>query len=236
MVGAQLTGDYAMATRQILTQNHMLDQSTSSDEVLLRKIADGDRQAFEALYDRHAAVAYSLIMRIVRDRALADDILQETFWQVWRRAGEYRGEGRVAAWLYRIARNRSLDEVRRLQRSPVTAAESLDAWQTDAASAGEGGRVHHPLLRRLAASRHAGDVASQFTQDQRRRHIQDALATIPPEQRTCLELAYFEGMSQQQIAEHVRLPLGTVKTRMRMGLAKLEHILRAQGYRQEDLV
>lgn len=214
----------------------MYDLSTTSDEVLLRHIADGDRQAFAVLYDRHAIVTYSLILRIVRDRALADDVLQETFWQIWKRAGEYRGEGQVAAWLYRIARNRSLDEVRRQQRAPVAAVESLDAWQTDAGSAEEGSHTRHPLLRRLAASRQSSDAASQFTQDQRRRHVQDALATIPHEQRTCLELAYFEGMSQQQIADHVNLPLGTVKTRMRMGLAKLEHILRAQGYRQEDLL
>lgn len=214
----------------------MYDLSTTSDEVLLRHIADGDRQAFAALYDRYAIVAYSLILRIVRDRALADDVLQETFWQIWKRAGEYRGEGQVAAWLYRIARNRSLDEVRRQQRAPVAVVESLDAWQADAGSAEEGSHTRHPLLRRLAASRHSSDAASQFTQDQRRRHVQDALATIPHEQRTCLELAYFEGMSQQQIADHVNLPLGTVKTRMRMGLAKLEHILRAQGYRQEDLL
>lgn len=214
----------------------MHDLSTSSDEVLLHRIAGGDRQAFEALYDRYATVAYSLILRIVRDRALADDVLQETFWQIWKRAGEYRGEGQVAAWLYRIARNRSLDEVRRQQRAPVAAVESLDAWQTDAGSAEAGSHTRHPLLRRLAASRQSSDAASQFTQDQRRRHVQDALATIPHEQRTCLELAYFDGMSQQQIADHVNLPLGTVKTRMRMGLAKLEHILRAQGYRQEDLL
>jgi len=214
----------------------MHDLSTSSDEVLLRRIAGGDRQAFEALYDRHATVAYSLILRIVRDRALADDVLQETFWQIWKRAGEYRGEGQVAAWLYRIARNRSLDEVRRQQRAPAAAVESLDAWQTDAGSAETRSHTRHPLLRRLAANRQSSDAASQFTQDQRRRHVQDALAAIPHEQRTCLELAYFDGMSQQQIADHVNLPLGTVKTRMRMGLAKLEHILRAQGYRQEDLL
>lgn len=214
----------------------MDDKLTSSDEALLRRVAAGDRQAFEALYDRHATITYSLIMRIVRDWTLADDVLQETFWQVWRRAGEYRGDGQVAAWIYRIARNRSLDEVRRLLRSSATAVESLDAWQNDAVNTEGGARMHHPLLRRLVANRQTGDVASQFTQDQRCRHVLDALATIPLEQRTCLELAYFEGMSQQQIAEHARLPLGTVKTRMRMGLAKLEHILRSQGYREEDFL
>lgn len=214
----------------------MHDLSTTSDEELLRGIAEGDRQAFAALYDRHAAVAYSLILRIVRDRALADDVLQETFWQVWKRADEYRGEGQVAAWLYRIARNRGLDEVRRQQRAPVAAIESLDAWHTDAGNVEDGSNIRHPLLRQLALSRQISDAASQFTQEQRRRHVHDALATIPHEQRICLELAYFEGMSQQQIADHVNVPLGTVKTRMRMGLAKLEHILRAQGYRREDLL
>lgn len=215
----------------------MHDLSTSSDEALLRRVSSGDRQAFEILYDRHAAVMYSLILRILRDRALADDVLQDAFWQAWKRANEYRGEGRAAAWLYRIARNRSLDELRRQQRTATDPVENLDPWpQENKNSQGSVSGSSHPLLHRLNAGKHTGDAASQFSQDQQRRHIHEALATIPPEQRACLELGYFDGMSQQQIADHLNLPLGTVKTRMRMGLAKLEHILRAQGYRQDDFL
>lgn len=214
----------------------MFDPSTAADEVLLRGVAERDRNAFEAIYDRHAAVAYGLILRIVRERALADDLLQETFWQVWKRAAEYRGDGSVGAWIYRIARNRSLDEVRRQQRTATESFESFEQWGGGDAAPEGGTRTNHPLLRQLAGNRQSGDAASQFTQEQRRRHVHEALSTIPPEQRICLELAYFEGLSQQQIATHANLPLGTVKTRMRMGLAKLEHILRAQGYRQEDLL
>lgn len=216
----------------------MFDPSTLTDESLLRRVASGDRRAFEILYDRQASATYGLILRIVRDRTVADDVLQEAFWQVWKRAGEYRGEGQVAAWIFRIARNRSLDELRRRQRVDAHTTTGLDDWEAGEAPAQSGeSRTSNPLLRQLAASRvTTGDAAAEFSHEQSRRHVHEALQTIPAEQRLCLELAYFEGMSQQQIAERANLPLGTVKTRMRMGLAKLEHILRAQGYRQEDLL
>ena len=103
----------------------MFDPSTLTDEALLRRVASGDRRGFEVLYDRQASATYGLILRIVRDRTVADDVLQEAFWQVWKRASEYRGEGQVAAWIFRIARNRSLDELRRRQRARRTLGNRL---------------------------------------------------------------------------------------------------------------
>jgi RNA polymerase sigma-70 factor (ECF subfamily) len=86
-----------------------------SDEILLQRVAQQDAAALEELYDRHAQVIYNLIMRIVRETTLAEELLQETFWQVWRQADKFRGEGTAVAWLYRIARNKSLDQLRRQQ-------------------------------------------------------------------------------------------------------------------------
>jgi RNA polymerase sigma-70 factor, ECF subfamily len=209
--------------------------TTENDEALIRLVAQRERQAFEILYDRHAPTAYSLILRIVRDRVIAEDVLQETFWQVWSKAHDYKGEGKVAAWLLRIARNRSIDELRRQKRNPGGQVESLDSWHEDLYLMNGQGTIANPLMQRLGGVRAGTDVASEVSRHLSRSQLHAALQSIPQEQRQCLELAYFEGLSQQQIADHAKVPLGTVKTRVRMGLAKLEHILRSVGFRQEDV-
>jgi RNA polymerase sigma-70 factor (ECF subfamily) len=196
-----------------------VDYSQYSDEELLQLIIQHNPDALAALYDRHAQVVYNLIMRIVRDLAIADEVLQETFWQVWRKAGEFSGRGAVAAWLYRIARNKSLDQLRRQKARPQPVETTSE--EDEAA---------------LWAQLEADNVAVEKIVARRWDHqyLRQALAEIPSEQRLCLELAYFEGMSQQRIAEYTHTPLGTVKTRLRLGLAKLEDIFRAAGYQRED--
>ncbi|MBA3530957.1 MAG: sigma-70 family RNA polymerase sigma factor [Ardenticatenales bacterium] len=183
-----------------------------SDEELLQLIIERDDKALETLYHRHAQVVYNLIARIVQEPTLADEVLQDTFWQLWTKAEAYRGDGTVTAWLYRIARNKSLDQLRRQQARPQPAyaatQEAEEAlWTTISTPDGE--------VERIAERRWE------------RQQVRQALGTIPDEQRLCLELAYFEGMSQNQIALHTNTPLGTIKTRMRMGLQKLRHILHA---------
>jgi RNA polymerase sigma-70 factor (ECF subfamily) len=196
-----------------------LEYSEHSDEFLLGLIAQRDPQALEEFYDRFAQTTYNLIVRIVRDRAIADDILQETFWQVWQKASEFSRRGAAAAWLYRIARNKSLDQLRRQKARPQpTAAASQDFEQA--------------LWEKPAPAETEVERIAERGWD--RHYLQRALAEIPAEQRLCLELAYFEGMSQQQIAQYANIPLGTVKTRLRIGLEKVERILRASGYRAED--
>lgn len=197
-----------------------MDYSQYSDEELLQLIIQQNQDALAALYDRHAQVVYNLIMRIVRNLAIADEILQETFWQVWQKAGEFSGRGAVAAWLYRIARNKSLDQLRR-QKARAQPVETTS--QEDEAALWDQLEADHITVEKVVARRW----------DQR--YLRQALAEIPPEQRLCLELAYFEGMSQQRIAEHTQTPLGTVKTRLRLGLTKLEDIFRAAGYQREDM-
>lgn len=191
-------------------------------------------QAFDEFYSRHVQTTYSLILRIVRDRNMADDIAQETFWQVWKKAADYKGEGHVAAWLYRLARNKSLDALRRQKsrRDQPTERDLETVWHTAEAEGTAPQAVAPGGAERVYGNVAAIDVEEQIFADLHRTEIQNALRTIPPEQRLCLELAYFEGMSQQQIADHTQLPLGTVKTRIRMGMAKLAHILRGLGYNE----
>lgn len=194
-----------------------MDQLT--DEALLQNIANQDAAALELLYDRHAQTVFNLISRIVRNPAIADELLQETFWQVWKQADRYRGEGSAAAWLYRIARNKSLDQLRHAKARPQPVQTNSEADE-------------QAVWVQLPAENAA--VERQVEQGQDGRAVHQALQEIPAEQRQCLELAYFEGMSQRQIAEYTATPLGTVKTRIKMGLSKLERFLRAKGYRIED--
>ncbi len=191
-------------------------ESLLTDEMLLAHIVTGDSDALEEFYDRHNQTVYSLLLRIVANQAIAEDLLQETFWQVWKKADQFGGNGAAAAWLYRIARNKALDQLRRQKVRPQTVDSEPEA------------------LEHLTSPAPYG-VEEQIERIWNRQHIRLALDQIPDEQRLCLELAYFEGMSQQQIAEYTMTPLGTIKTRVRMGLNKLERLLRAAGYREEDM-
>ncbi|HMR67277.1 MAG TPA: sigma-70 family RNA polymerase sigma factor, partial [Anaerolineae bacterium] len=176
----------------------------------------------EVRYGRHAQVIFNLIMRIVQDRGAADDLLQETFWQVWQAGNQsqFRGEGAAAAWLFRIARNKSLDYLRR-QKARPQAAEATSPEE------------EQPVWDQLVTP---GAEIEQITERQwQQQSVRQALQNIPAEQRRCLELAYFEGMSQRQIAAQTNTSLGTIKTRLRLGLEKLEQILRSAGYSTEHL-
>lgn len=184
-----------------------------TDEALVRQMGRRESEALAAFYDRHAQSVYNLIIRIVREPTSADEILQDTFWQVWQKANTFQ-QGNATAWLYRIARNKSLDWLRREKVRP-TIALSLDTADGIAAMATT------PLVEQT--------VALSWQQEQ----LQQALANLPAEQRQCLELAFFEGLSQRQIAEHTQTPLSTVKTRIQMALDKVERVLRAVGYRSE---
>jgi len=191
-----------------------------ADHILIERIVQQDAGALEALYDRYAQPIYNLIVRIVHDKATADDLLQETFWQVWRSASKFTGQGSAAAWLFRIARNKSIDQLRRRQARPQplpTASEVEEEALWEQLPDEETG------VEQITASRWE------------KADLRRALQEIPPEQRQCLLLAFFEGMSQRQIAEYTNTPLGTVKTRLRMGVEKLERIFRAAGYERQDI-
>lgn len=186
------------------------------DEALLRLVYRKNLRAYELLYDRHAQVLYNLIMRIVRDAGAAEELLQETFWQVWQKSAQYEGSGSAAAWLHRVARNKALDFLRHQRARPQAAQTGIETLE------------HSP-------KHYASSAESEVEQSWRRQQVLQALESIPHEQRLCLELAYFEGLSQREIAEQTKTPLGTIKTRMRIGMEKLERILRAVGYLEGEL-
>ena len=189
-----------------------------SDEALLHMIAQRDAAALEMLYDRYAQTIYNVIKRIVQEPAIADELLQETFWQVWQACGQgqFRGEGAAAAWLCRIARNKSLDQLRRQKVRPRPIEIKSD-------------EAEEVLWNEFIAP--DGEVEQVTARSWDRQYVRQALAQIPSEQRLCLELAYFEGLSQREIAEQTNLAVGTIKSRIRIGLEKVERLLRGSGVR-----
>jgi RNA polymerase sigma-70 factor (ECF subfamily) len=177
------------------------------DAACVKRAAAGDGAALATLYDAHSRAVYSLILRIVGDEADAEDVLQEVFAQAWRQAGRYdSSRGTVAAWLLNMARTRSIDRLRaRRARPDTTAATSEETWQDLSAPVVDPGDA-------LAAARDA-------------ERVREALGELPLLQRLAIELAYFEGLTQSEIAERLEQPLGTIKTRIRMGLIKLRDAL-----------
>lgn len=190
------------------------------DHALIRRVAAGDESAFSALYDRWQRVVSALADRILADADEADDVVEETFWQAWRGAAQYdASRGSVQTWLLTIARTRSLDRLRARRRRRE---ESSDAQDTDGFVSGS-----------YQAEDPGGDASAGAEHEEQRLMVRAALAALPVEQRTTLELAYFAGLSQSEIAEKMGEPLGTVKTRTRMALQKLRAPL--AGLREDQL-
>jgi RNA polymerase sigma-70 factor (ECF subfamily) len=179
------------------------EPSQIPDDDLLRAIARGEEAALAAVYDRYRLILFGLILRILHDREEAEDCLQEVFLQVWRRACDFdSARGRAFTWLVTIARSRALDRLR--------AAGSRLRLATEAAQ---------------AAPAEAGDSAREAVRSEEGAVVREALAKLPDEQRRPLLLAYFEGLTQTEIAARLGDPLGTVKTRMRSGMIKLRELL-----------
>ena len=183
------------------------------DRGLLARMAAGDERALGALYDRWSAITHALALRIVGDRDEAEDVVEETFWQLWRQASRYaESRGSVSTWLLTIARSRALDRRRALQRRRE---DRLEADAGDEASVRAAPEV--------AAA--APDPSILAEADERRTIVVGALRELPEEQRETIELAYFSGLSHTEIAERTGQPLGTVKTRMRLAMQKLRESL-----------
>jgi RNA polymerase sigma-70 factor (ECF subfamily) len=186
---------------------HATDSTDSTDFSLLQRVAARDTAALAELYDRHNRLVFGLILRIVRDRGEAEDILQETFVRVWNRAEIFDARiGGPLPWIVRVARNRALD---RLRARKVRAA--VDAPALDPA-------VVEPTPDPTIQSPEAAVLEAE-----RRLRLTDALAGLPPEQRRLIEAAFFEGFTHTQLAERFGLPLGTVKTRIRAGMLAMRH-------------
>lgn len=183
------------------------------DLLLVRAMAAGNERALGVLYDRWQPLLHSLIVHVVGDARDAEEVLEDAMWQAWRQAGTYdESRGGVRTWLATIARSRALDRVR------VRKAARQDVSIDDAPAAAD-------LVADSASPAEAAEAAEL------RVRVARALATLPPDQRETVEMAYFRGLSQTEIAEATGQPLGTVKTRARLALQKLRTAL--AGLREE---
>ena len=184
--------------------------SSATSAALLPAVAQGNVSAFEELYDRHASTVYGLLLRILANADDAQEVLQETFVKAWTSAGMFDAvRGSEVAWLISIARSRGIDRL----RSRRTRADRED----------EAGREMSVFSAFVENATGADDAI----QAEERRAVRDALAELPEAQSIALELAYFEGLSQTEIAERLSQPLGTIKTRMQLGMKKLRARLTA---------
>jgi RNA polymerase sigma-70 factor (ECF subfamily) len=173
------------------------------DASLLRRMAAGDEGALGIFYDRWHPLVHGVVMRILKQRVDVEDTVEEAFWQAWRQAARYApSRGAVQTWLLTIARSRALDRARAVKRrheEPLVADDGTEVVQQIA----------------------EGDPGLDAEAAERRKIILAALAELPAEQREALELGYFAGLSQSEIAEQTGIPLGTIKTRVRLALQKL---------------
>jgi RNA polymerase sigma-70 factor, ECF subfamily len=172
--------------------------SHGSDEAVLNRLAQRDESALAELYDRHGRTAFALAHRMVGDAETAEEVVQEAFLAIWRRAETYRQErGAVRSWLLAVVRNRAIDVIRARESRPrTTTIDDLPIAASD-----------NPEQQALTLA--AGSV------------VRAAVAALPAEQRTAVELAYFAGLSYPEIAARIGVPLGTVKSRLRLALDRL---------------
>ena len=193
-----------------------MDYSEFRDEELVSLLSHQDVQAFEALYDRHGNLVYSVSLRILADVQAAEDVVQEVFLRVWRKPDQYdAARGRFLTWLLSVARNRAIDEHRSRGRRQRFEAGSLPADDEGPHSS----EADDPALAAVLADQRSA--------------IRRALGGLPAEQRSAIELAYYRGLTQQEIARALGEPLGTVKTRIRLGMQKMRVALTEMRLRSE---
>lgn len=182
-------------------------RSNAEDVALIRRMCDADETALGALYDRWMRSLYSHVFHLLKDADEAEDVVEETFWQAWRKASSYEpSRGAVSTWLLTIGRRRALDRLRakgRRREEPLTREDGAET------------EMQAPGL----------DPSQVAEGSERRTHVLAALRSLPDEQREVLELGYFKGLSQTEIADATGQPLGTVKTRMRLAMQKLKEPL-----------
>jgi RNA polymerase sigma-70 factor (ECF subfamily) len=171
-----------------------------ADEDLISLVEAADAEAFATLYDRHSRAAFSLAYRMMGERQASEDLTQDAFLKVWRSAKSYRAErGSVRTWILSIVHNRGIDQIRS-QASRRRTQDKIEA---------------------SAPRSQPSEAFAETLRNSQRDQVREALDTLPPEQLKILELAYFSGYTHVEISDLLRLPLGTVKGRMRLGLKKI---------------
>jgi RNA polymerase sigma-70 factor (ECF subfamily) len=196
-----------------------VDYAALRDEELMDRLANRDLGAFEALYDRYGDLVYSVSLRVVGDTYVAEDVTQDVFLRVWRRPDQFDlRRGKFVTWLLSIARNRSIDhrrsQSRRLRHEalPPPGDDDEDVIPSD-------------------DDRDDPAIATVVAED--RDAVRRALEVLPPEQKLAIQLAYFGGLTQQEIANKLGQPLGTVKTRIRLGMQKMRGALEQRRARSD---
>jgi len=181
-----------------------VNASRPSDEELMEGVRRQDPEALSQLYDRYSGVLKALAMRIVHNEAESEDLLQEIYMDIWNHSQNYTQEkGKALGWMVTLTRRRSIDRLRK--RLSYARVEERLQHETEQPP---GGRGHHSVDDDLEAS----DMRAVLTK---------IMGRLPPAQREAIELAYFQGMSQREIAAHTGIPLGTIKTRLELGLKKI---------------
>jgi RNA polymerase sigma-70 factor, ECF subfamily len=176
-----------------------------SDSALIEKMRTGDETALSTLYDRYSAMLFAMLVRILRDQQAAEEVLQDLFLQFWRNAAQFdAARGSLPAWLMVIGRNRAISRLRGRRDREVLEENEGDYANTFASSQ---------------------NIEDEAVRSQVARNISAAMQQLPVEQRQAVELAYFEGMTQSEIASQTGIPLGTVKTRVRTAMQTLRQII-----------
>ncbi len=184
-----------------------MDLTQLDDASLIRLIARRNSEALGALYDRYGRLVYGFALNVVGSSETTEEIVQDVFTRVWERASTYDGElAKVSTWLISITRNRAIDELRRGRAR----SEQLNVAWAEAIEISDPGQPSPE------------ETASVHLQE---KTVREAIATLPAEQRQALALAYFKGYSHSEIAEALNLPVGTVKTRIRLAMQKLRQVL-----------
>lgn len=184
-----------------------------SEEELVNLIVEGKERALEELYDRFSPTVMGVAYRIVGNRGVAEEIVQETFCRVWDKCGTFDAtKGNARAWLFRIARNLALDNVRRQKIRPQAAASE------------------NAELMLIQTQDYDADVAENAWILLRREQLQHALGKLPTEQQEVIEMAYFEGFTRREISDKTGLALGTVHTRARLALQKMREMLKVEDF------
>jgi RNA polymerase sigma-70 factor, ECF subfamily len=179
-----------------------------ADEDLISLVEAADAEAFATLYDRHSRAAFSLAYRMMGERQASEDLTQDAFLKVWRSAKSYRAErGSVRTWILSIVHNRGIDQIRS-QASRRRTQDKIEA---------------------SAPRSQPSEAFAETLRNSQRDQVREALDTLPPEQLKILELAYFSGYTHMEISDLLRLPLGTVKGRMRLGLKKIRDYFESRG-------
>jgi RNA polymerase sigma-70 factor (ECF subfamily) len=182
-----------------------VDEQALTDEQLIAYVARDESWALAEIYDRYARLVFSLAVKTLNDRSGAEEIVQEVFAKVWRGASAFDpARGKFSSWLIGIAHHQCIDELRRRRVRPISEAENESTM----------------------SQQDSDDPAEAAAHSLERARVLRALEQIPPEQRRVIEAAYLEGLTHQEIADRFKQPLGTVKTRLRLGMQKLKELLK----------